>query len=72
MTDAQILGLIVGAFVGWIIAAAITAGKYRYLGGPYFEQTKPPMGCAGCLIQIILAGIGAAVGAAVGFVLTKR
>jgi hypothetical protein len=67
MSGTQVLGLLVGAFLGWVIGLWLTGGKYRYVGGPYVEQTKRPMGRGGCLVQIVLAAIGASV----GFFVTK-
>lgn len=63
----QLIGIIVGALVGYIIAAAIAGGSYRYIGGNLFEVTKEPMSCLpGCLLEVVLVAIGAGVGYFIG------
>ena len=58
--EGVVIGAIVGFFLGWLIAAART--KFTYLGGQYGRFEGP--GClATILIEIVCAGIGAAVGA---------
>jgi hypothetical protein len=54
-----VVGGIAEFFVGWLIAAART--RFTYLGGHYGMFEGP--GClATILIEVVCAGIGAAVG----------
>lgn len=63
----QLIGIIAGAFVGYVIAAAIAGGSYRYIGGNLFEVAKEPMSCLpGCLLEIVLVVIGAGAGYMIG------
>jgi hypothetical protein len=46
MELAGIIGIVVGALIGHIIAAAgVAGGSYAYVGGSVFEVTEDPMGC---------------------------
>ena len=66
----QLIGIIVGGLLGYIVAAAIAGGSYRYVGGDLWEVVEDPMGCIpGCLLEIVLAIIGAGVGFLVGSLL---
>jgi hypothetical protein len=63
----QLIGILIGGFVGYIIASAIAGGGYRYIGGNLFEITKEPMSyLPGCLFEIVLVAIGAGVGYYIG------
>ena len=58
-----IIGIVVGALIGHIVAAGVAGGSYAYVGGGFFEVTEDPMGCLqGCLVEIVAVGIGAGAG----------
>jgi hypothetical protein len=63
MEDMQLIGIVIGAIVGHLIAAMIAGGSYAYVGGNLFEVTEEPMGCIqGCLVELIAVGLGGAAG----------
>lgn len=67
VTGAQLIGILVGALIGYAVSASIAGGSYRYIGGEWWEITEEPMGClAGCLLEIVAVAIGAAAGYIVG------
>lgn len=67
MTGAQVMGTLLGAALGFLIGVSVAGGRYRYLGGPLWEETSPPKGCfQGCLIQLLLTALGAGAGFVVG------
>jgi hypothetical protein len=58
-----VIGIVVGALIGHIIAASIAGGSYAFVGGSLFEVTEEPMGCLqGCLVEMVAVGIGAGAG----------
>ena len=66
-TGAQLVGIIVGALAGLAIAAGIAGGRYRHVGGGWFELVEDPMSCLpGCLLQIVLTVVGAGAGYLIG------
>ena len=61
--EAIIIGAIVGAFLGWLIAALRSRSKY--LGGGYVKTSG--MGCGSQIIlMVVLAVVGAIIGALIG------
>ena len=67
MSGGQVIGIIIGAIVGYGIAAAIAGGSYRYIGGNLFEVAKEPMSCLpGCLLELALVDVGGGLGYLVG------
>ena len=69
--SAQIAGILVGGLVGFIVGLVIVArtgaGAYRHVGGGWFEVIRPAShGFRGCLVEILLTALGAAVGYVVG------
>lgn len=67
MSGAQLIGMIVGALIGYAIAASIAGGSYRYIGSNLFEVVKEPKGCLpGCLLELLLVALGAGAGYLVG------
>jgi hypothetical protein len=63
MSDEQLIGTIIGAFVGVIVAYGIGGGRYRHVGGGWFEVVEDTPGClASCLLEIVSVTIGAAAG----------
>ncbi len=65
MTEAQIIGAIVGGILGFVIAGAIASPKFKYLGG-HWGEFKGGMGCLKTLfLQVVLTAIGAGAGAIV-------
>jgi hypothetical protein len=66
MSDAQIIGAVIGGIVGFIIATAIASPRFTYLRG-HWGKFEGGMGCfTGLLLRIALTVIGAAVGAIIG------
>jgi hypothetical protein len=71
MELAGIIGIVVGALIGHIIAASVAGGSYADVGGGLFEVTEDPMGCRqGCLVEIVAVGIGAGAGYFIATLLT--
>ena len=66
-TTEQLIGIIIGGLLGYIIAASKAGGSYRYLGDDLFEASDDAMGCvSGCLLEIVLMAIGAGAGYFIG------
>jgi hypothetical protein len=65
------LGIVVGAAVGFVIGAIIASarwgGRYRHVGGGWFQVLKPGgSDLPGCLLEIVMALVGAGVGFLLG------
>jgi hypothetical protein len=69
-TIEQLVGIVVGALVGYMAGYAITGGGWRHVGGGWFVSEEARLGCVpGCLLEIVLAAIGAGVGFLIGSLL---
>jgi hypothetical protein len=67
LTGAQLIGMIAGGLIGYVIAAGIAGGNYRHIGGGWFELVEDPMGCLpGCLLELALVAAGVAAGFVIG------
>jgi hypothetical protein len=67
MTDAQLIGAVIGGFVGLLAAAAMSGGAWEHTGGGWLELTDAGDGCLpGCLTSLALVALGAGAGYAVG------
>ena len=67
----QLIGIVVGALVGYVAGYMITGGGWHYIGDGWFVAEEGRLGCVpGCLLEIVLAAIGAGVGFVVGSLLT--
>lgn len=67
MELAPIIGFVIGALVGHMVAAVIAGGGYQYIGGDLFEVVREPMGCIkGCVIEIVMVGLGSGAGFVIG------
>lgn len=67
LTGAQLIGMIAGGLLGYIIAASIAGGSYQHIGGGWFEIVEDPMGCLpGCLLELALVAVGVGAGFVIG------
>jgi hypothetical protein len=70
MSAEQIIGLVAGAFVGYIVAGMTVSPRYRHLGSGWFQITRRMGFGRGCLLTILWIAIGAGAGYLVATLLT--
>lgn len=67
MSGGQLLGLLLGALLGYIVAVNMVGAKYRYLGGDLMEMVEEPADClTGCVVTLLAVAIGAGAGYVLG------
>ena len=67
LSGGQIIGIIVGALIGYIIAGMRSGVSYLHVGGGWFEVIDESEGCLrGCLSVIFWVALGIAAGFLIG------
>ncbi len=66
----MLIGIIVGAILGWLGSATLVGGKWRHVKDLEFEVVdEGPGALKGCLIQLVFTFICAGIGFLVGYLL---
>lgn len=71
MSAEQIIGLVAGAFVGYVVAGLTVGPRYRHLGAGWFQVVRRMGFGKGCLLTLLWIAIGAGAGYLVASLLTR-
>lgn len=58
MSETQIIGLIIGAVCGFVLALVVVSPRWRYLGGGYAYAEGGASNLGGCALEVFLTGLG--------------
>jgi len=67
-----IAGAVIGFIVGMLVGGRVAGGKVTAIKPPYLEVEGRRGGFSGCLLQLGIAVVGAAVGAGIALVVTAN
>lgn len=65
--EEQVIFMFIGDIVGFLIALSAASGRYRYIGGGWFEEASESIGfLKGLLVEFVVTIVGAGIGYIIG------